>query len=230
MTSDLWWSCPARGVAALASGVAALAGVVSPAYAADTRLGVFGTVGFGGEVEAEADVDNATDPPEEDQDLDTTLGAGFSYDSSVFRMLSLGALFRFYSWSADSYSWEGTDDNEGIGFDIAFLPRLRFPSRKFELYLSTPVGLTLATKEDAQALVLGLIPVDLEYELGFGWNFGVFGGVQFPISRDVALFGELGWQMRGVSNHAQAEGDGDFEGDLDTKTGQLTLNVGAAFF
>lgn len=199
--------------------------IAPSAFAQQTRLALFGTVGMGGEAKAELDLENAPDM-DDTQDLDSTLGAGLSYDGAVAKILSLGASFRFYSWGADDYDWESGADNGGLGFDAAFLPRLRFPARKLEIYFAVPVGLTVASKEDNTTFAI----IDSEYDTGLGYNLGFFGGVQFPIDRDMALFGELGWQTRSVSHSARAEANSDSEADLSYETGQVMLNAGFAFF
>jgi hypothetical protein len=197
----------------------------SAGLAQTTRLGVFGSIGMGGEAEADLDLENAADL-DDSQDLDATFGAGLSYDAAVAKILSLGALFRFYQWSTDNYSWETGGDNRGLGLDIAFLPRLRFPARKLEIYFAVPVGLSVASKDDNRTFLI----VDSAYKMGLGHNLGFFGGVQFPIDRDMALFGELGWQSRSITHTASAEADSDAEAELTYATGQVTLNAGFVFF
>lgn len=202
--------------------IAALAG--TEAAHAETRLGVYGIIGLAGEAEAELETDNAS--PNDTEDLDYSLGAGLSYDAALARILSLGVLFRFYGWGADNYDWETDGDNEGLGLDVAFLPRLRFPARKLELYLSAPIGLTVASKDDNTTFVI----VETEYDMGVGYNYGLFGGIQVPIDRDMALFGELGYQARHVSQSGHAEADEDTDAELTYDTGQFVINLGAAFF
>ncbi len=220
MRSANQWVCRVSTVASLAASIA-----FSADASAETRLGVFGSVGFGGEVDAEGEPDFfAAVESEDKQDLDPTLGVGVSYDAALAKILSAGILLRFFKWEADRYGWETAGDNAGVGLDISFLPRLRFPARKLEIYGALPVGLTLASKEE------NTIGVDVEYDLGVGYNLGLFGGVQFPIDRDMAVFGELGWQFRSLTTDGNAEANENLDAELRWDTGQFTINAGLAFF
>jgi hypothetical protein len=221
-------SCLSLSSRALAP-LAALAtlGFTNVAGADDTRLGAYGIINLSGEMEGE--LQGGDGDPDDQQDMDYSVGAGLSYDTAIVRILALGALFRFYSWSADDFSWETDGDNEGLGFDIDFLPRLRFPARKLEVYFSLPMGLTVASKDDNAVLAV----FETEYDIGVGYNYGLFGGVQFPLDREMALFGEFGYQVRNVTFDAEGRfaGEGDpIDRELHTEVGQFAINLGAAFF
>lgn len=199
--------------------------VASTAFA-QARLGLFGTAGFGGDAEASLDLDAGVDPADEDAELETSLGVGASYDVAVAKLLSLGGLFRVTSWEARRYTWEIDEDNAGLAFDVAFLPRLRFAARRLEIYAAVPIGLTLATKEDN----FTFYALDSEYDMGWGYNLGIFGGIQFPLAPDLALFTELGWLARGITQQGHAKGNSDNDAELEYSTGQFTLNVGVGFY
>jgi hypothetical protein len=199
--------------------------VASTAFA-QARIGVFGTAGFGGEAEASVDLESGVDPADDGPELQTSLGLGASYDTPVTQLVSLGGLLRIASWEAHRYTWEVDGDNTGWAFDFAFLPRLRFEARGLEFYAAVPLGLTLATKEDN----LTFFAIDTEYDVGFGYNLGVFGGVQIPLEPNLALFAELGWLGRGITQQGHAQGDSSADGELEYSTGQFAVNFGVAFF
>ncbi len=196
------------------------------AEAAQGRGAVFGVAGVGGEVEADLDLDGAFDPDSDRADMDVTLGIGASYDFAIAEVFALGGLGRFFRWEADNYEWEVDGENEGLGGDLSLLPRLHFRVEPVELNITMPFGLTLMSKDDNRVT---LFAVDSQYDMGVGWNWGLFAGVTYPLGTSVSLLGEVGWLVRDIDQHGEARNDSGADGDLEATFSQLTFNVGVAF-
>lgn len=197
----------------------------TPCAAADGRFAAFGSLGFGGVSKAEVDFQTGLDSGPDESALDVTLGLGASYDRPLAPFFSLGGLARAYAWSADTYAWETRGGNGGLGFDLAVLPRVHVDVKLVELYLTLPIGFTVASKDENRTYLL----VDTQYDLGLGYNWGLFAGVQYPLLPGAAAFFEAGWLLHTIYQRGEAEADAAIDGELEQRMGQFTINLGLAF-
>jgi len=161
-------------------------------------------LGFGGEAEIDyrgplglIDVGGSSD-------LVTSVGGQVGFDIPVIRYLSLGGEARFLSFNSEALDDNDVDRSKLI--DIAFKPRLTFPLRRspVEFYFTVPVGITFPILADDFG---DGDAIDGEV----GWNLGVGAGVNFWLTRRIALNLEPSYLMHW------------FDLDLPTGSGDLAL-------
>jgi hypothetical protein len=148
-----------------------LLGLSSVAFADDwdgyerrDRTRIYGGVwlGFGGDIEYRGyDVGN----------LGKTIGGQGGVDVLVARYFSLGGEVRVGGFKAENF------DQRSRLIDLDFKPRLRLPLRHtpIELYLTTPVGLTIPRLADVDGRGT---------DENIGWNVGIGGGANFWITHN----------------------------------------------
>ena len=145
----------------------------------DPRLDLLFRVGFGGEIEIEAD------PVSIKPDAAATLGGDLRLDFPVHRYVTLGPVLSVYAAKED---FDFVDRN--VLLDIAPFVKGRYPftlggqRRAAEAYLLLQVGLTLGfSSEDRWGTE----------RFGPGWNLGFALGFQSLVSKRVGLLAEIGW-------------------------------------
>lgn len=175
---------------------------VAPAMA-DSRLGVKGAFGFGGDAEMKIDSGSSDYDGYDDDydyygdgnkikdDFETTLGLGVFADFGVTENFSIGPEARFYFWITEIQDRGDYGRNSLIDIDIT--PRLRFPvaNGKLELYVALSVGLSVNIMNgDYQD---DLEKNGVEINTGLGWNISPMGGMNYFVTEKLGLFAELGY-------------------------------------
>jgi hypothetical protein len=166
--------------------------------------------GIGGTLEGDRSPFNG------EYDLATTYGGHLGVDAVVFRFFAIGGEVRASAINTEEAEARNIDRSVLIDLDVK--PRLRIPfvRERFELYFSTPVGLTIPVLSDDIAL-------DGRVDGQVGWNLGIGGGMTFFITRHFGLNLEPMYVMRWFG----VEGPGGTEVDL--KMRQFTLFTNAVF-
>jgi hypothetical protein len=131
------------------------------------RTRIYGGVwlGFGGDIEVHGyDVG----------DMGKTIGGQTGVDVLVARYFSLGGEVRVGGFDVGHF-----DDRSRL-IDLDFKPRLRLPLRHtpIELYLTTPIGLTIPRLSDIRGQGT---------DENIGWNVGFGGGANFWITHNFAI-------------------------------------------
>lgn len=140
--------------------------------AGSTRLGLFFTSGFGGDVDFRGRFGGWFDG-----DPDPTVGFGGSVDYAIVRYFALGGVTRFVFWREENW------DNRAFGWNLSLLPRVRYPFGDAEVYLGVPFGLQVnAPPEDFRD----------DTSAGVGWNVQLLFGGQYMLTRQFGLFAEMG--------------------------------------
>lgn len=207
-------------VAVLAMFGGAARALAQPAGADDIPpLRLYGGLwlGFGGEMESDLDGPLGISF-QGDDDLITTVGGQLGLDFVALKYLAFGAEFRFGGFNSETGDDDGLDRSKLI--DIDFKPRLRFPARRvpLEIYLTVPIGLTIARLSD------DLFPnVDLDEKVG--WNLGVGGGITYFVLRRFGLNLEPIWLM----HRFKVDVPVDFEADVALRQFSLLFNAVIAF-
>jgi hypothetical protein len=182
----------------------------------DPRIGIKGVVGLGGE----ADFDFETDQDSK-LDMEATIGLAGQLELPLHEYFVIGGLIGAQWWDVDN-----SDPNFGRStmMDIDVLLKLRAPvraRRSFgEIYAAVPVGFSFNFLHSSYERDLTNV------DSGFGWNYGIVGGVQWFFSDDVGILGEVGYVVHRVQHRVKA---GQFAGDLDIDFGQVQLAIGAMF-
>jgi len=153
-------------------------------------VGVFGTAGVGGGANVDAVVQELS------FDVDPSFGGGLFVDYVQTWFFTVGGRLGVATWTVDGA------DGEVIGFDLTFVPKLRYPftslrEEGFELsvYVITPLG-----------LVLGDSPSLAGYDLGFGngYQAGAFGGVELRVGV-FGVFMEVGYFSRWLTHTVELD-------------------------
>jgi hypothetical protein len=177
---------------------------------APSRLRLLGGVhfGIGGTIEGDR-------PPfDGEADLATTYGGHVGVDAVVFRFFAIGGEVRAAAFNTEDAEDRGVDRSFLVDLDVK--PRLRIPfvHERFELYFSTPVGLTIPVLSDD-------ISADGRVDGKVGWNLGIGGGMTFFITHHFGLNLEPMYVMRWFG----VEGPGGTKLDLSMR--QFTLFTNA---
>jgi hypothetical protein len=208
-----------RHAALLLTALLACLGVTGVAHAdrynrepaAPSRLRLLGGVHFGIGGTLEGDNDS---PFDGSLDLATTYGGHLGVDAVVFRFFAIGGEARFSAFNTEDAEARNIDRSFLVDLDVK--PRLRIPfvHERFELYFSTPVGLTIPILADE-------IAADGRVDGKVGWNLGIGGGMTFFITRHFGINLEPMYVMRwfGVEGPAGSE--------VDLKMRQFTLFTNA---
>jgi hypothetical protein len=165
-----------------------------------TRIYGGAWLGFGGDIEYRGnDVGN----------LGKTIGGQAGVDVLVARYFSLGGEVRLGGFDAD-----GFDDRSRL-IDLDFKPRLRLPLRHtpIELYLTTPIGLTIPRLADIDGRGT---------DENIGWNVGFGGGANFWITHNFGLNVEPIYLI----HHFGVDGT---DGDDKVKIKQFAIMLNAVF-
>lgn len=177
---------------------------------APSRLRLLGGAhfGIGGTIEGDR-------PPFDGEvDLATTYGGHVGVDAVVFRFFAIGGEVRAAAFNTEDAEERNVDRSFLVDLDVK--PRLRIPfvHERFELYFSTPVGLTIPVLSDD-------ISADGRVDGKVGWNLGIGGGMTFFITHHFGLNLEPMYVMRwfGVEGPAGTE--------LDLSMRQFTLFTNA---
>lgn len=206
------------------------------------------TLGLGGSVTASMSslqVGNTTVSSstsyERSSSADVSFGIAGEYNVPLHKYFTLGGTLGLLSWGSS------TGNSRNLLFDLAVLPRGRYPLNDFlELYLTVPIGASLDFLNEANlsnglflppaGLTLGL---DIEGGAALGFVTGVLAGARFQLTRSVGLFAELGYIWRTFSHgidvivnsnlSGQTVGSKVGTGDVSVSFGQFALNLGAYF-
>ena len=145
----------------------------------DPRLDLLFRLGFGGNIEIEAE------PVAIKPDAAPTLGGDLRLDFPVHRFVTLGPVLGVYAAKED---FSFVDRN--VLVDVATFLKARYPftlgsqRRAAETYLLLQVGLTLGfSDEDSWGTE----------RFGPGWNIGFGLGFESFVSKRVGLLAEIGW-------------------------------------
>lgn len=153
-------------------------------------------------------------PFDGEYDLAPTYGGHVGVDAVVFRFFAIGGEVRASAFNTEDA--EDRDIDRSFLVDLDVKPRLRIPfvNQRFELYFSTPVGLTIPVLSEE-------IAPDDRVDGKVGWNLGIGGGMTFFITRHFGLNLEPMYVMRwfGVEGPAGTE--------LDLSMRQFTLFTNA---
>jgi hypothetical protein len=169
-------------------------------------------LGFGGDLELE--VDALGNNLDFDAELTTTIGGQLGVDFVLHRHVALGLGYRIGAFNTE----QGDDDDVDRSklHDIVLMPRVRYPLAGFplELYLSVPVGLTIARLSDE---LPGVDNIDERV----GWNLGVGVGATYFVVPQFGVNLEPVWLMH------QFKADGPFgvDGTYTAKQFNLLLNL-----
>ena len=153
-------------------------------------------------------------PFDGEYDLATTYGGHVGVDAVVFRFFAIGGEVRAAAFNTEEAERRNIDRSFLVDIDVK--PRLRIPfaRQRFELYFSTPVGLTIPVLSDD-------ISADGRVDGKPGWNLGLGGGMTFFFTEHFGLNLEPMYVMRWFG----VEGPGGTE--LDLKMRQFTLFTNA---
>jgi Outer membrane protein beta-barrel domain len=185
----------------------------SPAFADHGSVRLYGGLwlGFGGKAEVDytGPLGIRASAPNDKQV--TTVGGQVGVDVPVMRFLSLGAEARFGAFNS-KYLHDNRVGRSKL-IDLDFKPRLTFPLPRLplELYFTTPIGLTIPVLADdfGNGSTVDAKP---------GWNLGIGAGLNFWLTRRVALNVEPNYLMHW------------FDLDLPVGSGSVKLQQFTLFF
>lgn len=204
--------------------VAATLLLAPAALAKPKTYGVHGMLGLSGEVEPDkvkikvkgrGTQDGATD----DEDLEKNYGIAGIYEVPLDNpAMRIGGRAAFITAEGDDSEAEFTTVDGGFWF------RYIFSAGKVEPFAAASAGLTW-----------GKVDPDNDQSVeadGFGYHFLIGGGVTYPISDGLDLFGALIYLRQNI---IEAEGDGEIQGfdvtitSEDVVLARVFLNAGVMF-
>jgi hypothetical protein len=168
-------------------------------------------LGFGGKAEVDYTGPLGIRASAPNDDEVTTIGGQVGFDIPVLRFLSLGAEARIGAFNTETLDDRGIDRSKLI--DLDFKPRLTLPLRRspVELYFTLPVGLTIPFLADDFGNGTAV-------DANLGWNLGIGAGINFWLTRSIALNLEPNYLMHW------------FDLDLPLGSGSVKLQQFTLFF
>jgi hypothetical protein len=164
--------------------------------------------------------------------------AEVAYLFSAHRFFALGPLLGLHSWRSEAGSALGESSSFGVDLGLVLQPRLPL-GKRFELYVSIPLSLTLSILNEYKAwteLQYGDRGAAESVDPTYGWGVGVLVGARYAITSSVGLLLELGWQRYAFTHEVQYRlssvldpmGSGSSL-DLELATSQFRVNAGVFF-
>ncbi|MFB6263277.1 MAG: hypothetical protein ABEL76_06585 [Bradymonadaceae bacterium] len=177
-----------------------------------SRLFVFGTFGFGGELDLETDIQNASNPADQTVDMQPTTGVGVHFGVPINRYVTIGGRTTFFWWSTEDSDDAGFDRFMALNIDIAPKARYPFAGGDAEVYATIPVGMTLnipnSSNEKEFEEILAQrgqdIPVNIVPTVS--WNLSLLAGVAYRFTSTFGVFAEGGWYNQHVRRLVELEG------------------------
>lgn len=189
-----------------------------------SKLKIGPLLGLGGEFDGDAEVDLGGVSFGDDiagEDMRNTVGGLINYDTPVHKYLAFGGRFMFASFIDDARADEDWARNWFFNFDVA--PRLRYglAQMPLEVYVTTPVGLSLQTAGEDWEDEGGV-----EFDTGVSWNLSVLLGADYLFTDDIGAFVEAGWMLQNVDWEGQTTGAFTSDVTVDGSFSQFALNLG----
>jgi len=181
---------------------------------ADTRFGVGGMFGFGGEGEVEVDAGPIGGSSE--SDFDPTVGFNLWVDTTLSSLVRSGTWTRYLRFGGEArfLFWE-TEDQQDKSVTMEFCPvaKLSFPiKRDIDLFVRFAPGFSVMLPSD-----------DLQgFDTGFGFNIALLAGGTYQLTSQVGVLAELGFIIHNVYGDLTA-------GDYSMSGTQFHLDFGLTF-
>lgn len=199
------------GVIAFTFFTLAVVGVASPSTAAAQRVGGFGLLGAGGDLQLSADgrfLDGSNRTA-----LDPTGGFGVFGDIPLHRFVMVGGRFET--------RWSTPYQTDGFWlFDVSVLGKFRYALEigdvTFEPYAALPIGVTLGRLWDFNTL-------EDDRTTWPGWNIGVLAGLNVILGHIGIMF-ELGWRHHQVFDTIESTNIG-----VDAAMHQFEMSLGVMY-
>lgn len=203
----------------------------------EMRLNIFGTLGFGGETDAEVEFDN---PDFDDYDVDdlhmeTTNGVGAQFDYALHRYFLLGGrlAFNFAEFDDDRYLDRDHDLDRFMLMNLDVVPKGRLPiaGAPIEFYAAVPIGMSFNFPDGSHEDDL-VLPGDTDLGTGVSGNLSVHLGLHYWFNSTIGIMVEQGLyhQQYNFPGHTVVERGPLEDAESDVVVGghfnQFSVNVG----